>query len=165
MEVVDWDSYFISLAYLVASRSKDRNTHIGSVVVGPNKEIRSTGYNSFSRGINDNLEERQEKPEKYFWFAHSEFNAVILASFIGVSLKDCTIYTNGIPCCNCAMAIINSGIREVVVDKEWNDNNYGRWLEESKRTCQMFEEAGVKLRFWEGSLIQIYKYRNGEVIK
>ena len=46
------------------------NVHKWWVIVGKNKEIVSTGYNSFPRGINDNLKERQERPEKYYWFEH-----------------------------------------------------------------------------------------------
>ena len=164
MDIVKWDDYFMSLSYLVATRSKDKNTHVGAVIVGPNKEIRSTGYNSFPRGINDNVEERQERPEKYYWMAHAEFNAVVLSSLVGVPLKGCTLYTNGIPCTNCAMAIINSGIKEVVVDQEWNDGNYGQWKEHAERTKQMFYESYVTLRYWKGELLGICKYRNGEKI-
>ena len=53
MEDVAWDDYFMTMVYLVASKSKDKRTKIGAVVVGPNKEIRSTGYNGFVRGLDD----------------------------------------------------------------------------------------------------------------
>ena len=48
-----WDQYYLDICKVVASRSKDPNTQIGCVVVGPNHEIRTTGYNSFPRGIRD----------------------------------------------------------------------------------------------------------------
>ena len=161
----DWDSWFMTMVYLMASKSKDENTHIGAVVIGPEKkEIRSAGYNSFPRGINDNVPERQERPEKYFWFAHAEFNAVCNAALIGVSLKDCVMYTNAIPCMNCALAIVQSGIKEVVVDKDWDDQNPLEWHEHAERTKQLFQEAGVKLRFWQGELVQIVKFNRGEII-
>jgi len=126
MNYIDWDTYFMSLVYFVAMRSKDKNTKIGAVVVGPDNEIRSTGYNSFPRGINDSVLDRQERPEKYKWFSHAERNSLYNAAMVGIPLKGCRMYTNGVPCNDCAFGVINSGIKEVVVDKEWNTNNYGR---------------------------------------
>jgi dCMP deaminase len=159
---MDWDSYFMTMAYLVAMRSKDKSTHVGAVIVGPDKEIRSTGYNSFPPGINDNVPERQERPEKYYWFAHAERNAIDLAAMVGIPLAGCIMYTNGIPCTDCAFSIIRAGIKEVVVDRKWSNPERDKWDETAKRTKVMFEEAGVKLRFWEGDLIQIYKFQRGK---
>jgi len=165
LEIPDWDKYFMSMVYLVAMKSKDNRTHIGAVIIGPNKEVKSTGYNSFVRRLEDNIPERQEKPEKDFWFEHAERNAIYNATLIGASLKDCIMYTNGIPCIDCARGIVQSGIKEVVVDKLWNLTNKGEDLEHSKRTIQMFKETGVSLRYWEGKLLNIEKYRRGAVIK
>ena len=159
---LNWDDYFMSMVYLVAEKSKDIRTHIGAVIVGPNKEIKSTGYNSFVRGLNDELEERQQKPEKYYWFEHAERNAIYNATLIGTSVKGCKMYTNGIPCTDCARAIVQSGILEVIVDEEWEKRNLNEDLEHSKRTIQMFGEVGVKLRYWNGELLNIRKFRRGE---
>jgi len=82
-----WVEYFQNLAHQVKLKSKDENTQIGAVIVGKDKEIVSTGYNSFPRGIKDNKKERQERPEKYFWFEHAERNAIYNAARIGVSTK------------------------------------------------------------------------------
>ena len=71
-----WVEYFYNIANEVKNKSKDKRTQIGAVIVGKNKEIVSTGYNSFPRGINDWDEERQERPEKYYWFEHAERNAI-----------------------------------------------------------------------------------------
>ena len=68
------------MANLVAKKSKDQSTQIGAVIVGPDNEIRSTGYNSFPKGLNDDLQERQERPEKYYWIEHAERNALYNAS-------------------------------------------------------------------------------------
>jgi len=158
---IEWDAYFMTMVYLVAMRSKDESTHIGAVVVGSDNEIRSTGYNSFARGIRDDVKERQERPEKYKWFAHAEVNSICNAAMMGVSIKGCRMYTNGVPCNICSPLIINSGISEVIVDKVWDDNNYAQWIEEAERTKVMLEEAGVKLRFWEGELIKdIYRFHS-----
>ncbi len=162
---MDWNTLFMNMVYLVAMKSKDTRAHIGAVIVGPDKEVRSTGYNGFPRGIDDDVPERQEKPEKYHWFAHAEANAIYNAARVGVSVKGCTIFTNGVPCSDvCAHAVINSGIVEVVVDKAWDDENKGgKWDELALRTREMFQEAGVKLTFWRGELLQINKFRRGKV--
>ena len=162
---VSWDDIYMSMAYLIAMKSKDARTHLGAVIVGPDNEVRSTGLNGFPRGINDNLPERQESPEKYFWFAHAERNAIYNAAHMGLSTRDCKMYTNGVPCADCCIAIIQSGIREVIVDMDWNDNNSDKWADSAKRSFQMFKEAGVEVRFWTGELIDIYKFRRGSVYK
>jgi len=107
---MNWDEYFINIAEQVKLKSKDNNTKIGVVLVGKNNEIVSTGYNSFPRGINDDVLERQEKPEKYFWFEHAERNCIYNAARIGVSTLGTTMYmTCGISCADCARAIISAG--------------------------------------------------------
>lgn len=161
---MDWDTLFMNMVYLVAMKSKDRSTHIGAVVVGPDNEVRSVGFNSFPRGINDNVPARQERPEKYHWFSHGEMNAVANAARVGIPLKGCRMYTNGIPCTDmCAHAIIGAGIEEVIVDKVWNDKNYNQWKDQAERTKIMFAEAGVKLRYWEGEFVRINRFRDGEI--
>lgn len=162
--MVEWDDYFMSMVYLIASKSKDERTHIGAVIIGPDKEIKSTGYNSFVRKLNDNVSERQEKPEKYYWFEHAERNAIYNATLIGASLKGCRIYTNGIPCMDCARGIVQSGILEVIVDKKWNESNAGEDLEHSRRTIEMFNEVGVNLKYWEGELLTPEKFRRGKIL-
>ena len=71
---MNWQDYFLNIAEAVKLKSKDQRTQIGAVIVGQDKEIVSTGFNSFPRGINDNVQERQERPEKYFWMEHAPFN-------------------------------------------------------------------------------------------
>ncbi len=58
MEKLVWDDYFMTMVYLVASKNTDESTHMGAVIVGPNNEIKSTGYNGFARGLNDHLATR-----------------------------------------------------------------------------------------------------------
>lgn len=159
MSKINWDDYYMNLCYLIAMKSKDESTHIGAVVVGPDNEIRSTGYNSFVRGINDDVAKRQERPEKYFWMEHAERNSVYNSSLIGVSLKDCRMYTNGVPCMDCARAIVQSGIKEVIVDAKWDSPD--KWEENAVRTIVLFDEAKVKIRNWSGELIQIHKFQRG----
>jgi len=114
--------------------------------------------------LKDDISERQEKPEKFFWFEHAERNSIYNATLIGTSLKGCKMYTNGIPCMDCARGVVQSGISEVIVDKSWDDGNQGDDLEHTKRTLQMFSETGVQVKYWDGKLLNIEKFRRGEVI-
>jgi len=159
MEKIDWDSLYMTMVYLIAMKSKDMNTHVGAVIIGPFNEVRSAGFNGMPMGVNDDILSRHERPEKYYWMEHAERNAILLSPY---SVRGCKMYTNGIPCMNCARSIVQSGISEVIVDKVWNDNNYNQWIEEAKRTRVMFKEAGIKFRFWNGELLDIYRFRNSE---
>jgi len=141
-----WDVYFVKMARLVATRSKDQNTQIGAVIVGPDNEVISTGYNSFPRGINDDISERQERPEKYFWIEHSERNAIYNAARHGVKLKGCRIFMSCyIPCTDCARAIIQVGIKEVILGSRSSSGK--KWDEEAERSERMFKEAGITVRY------------------
>ena len=127
---MDWKEYFLGIAEQVKLKSKDESTQIGAVVVGEDREVLSTGYNSFPRGLDDSLQERQERPEKYFWMEHAERNAIYNAARIGVSLKNSTIYlTSGLPCMDCARGIVNSGVKIVYCKQVCTTKNKDKWEE------------------------------------
>ena len=143
-----WDYYFMKMAELVASKSKDRSTKVGCVIVGPNHEVRSTGYNGFCRQINDDVEERHDRPEKYLWTEHAERNAIYNAARNGIPTDMCTAYTTTFPCSDCARAFIQSGIVRIVTrtinqSTKIPIHNY----ETSKK---MLFEAGIRIDMvWE----------------
>lgn len=146
---MNWDEYFINIAEQVKLKSKDNNTKIGVVLVGKNNEIVSTGYNSFPRGINDDVAERQEKPEKYFWFEHAERNCIYNAARIGVSTLGTTMYmTCGISCADCARAIISAGVEKIVL-RSGKGAMSPKWQESAERSNQMFKEAGIVVEFFD----------------
>ncbi len=150
---MEWDRYFLNIAEQVKEKSKDKRTHIGAVIVGKDNEIVSTGYNSFPRGINDNIEERQERPEKYYWIEHAERNAIYNAARIGVSLRESTMYlTCGIPCSDCAKGIISSGIKRIHCKIKDTTRNRKYWDEHAKRSLQMFKESGVEVIFYNDNV-------------
>jgi dCMP deaminase len=144
-----WVEYFRTLAHTVKLKSKDENTQIGAVIVGKDKEIVSTGYNSFPRGIRDDVKERQERPEKYYWFEHGERNAIYNAARIGVSTKGTTMYLScGVPCSDCARGIINAGIVRIFCER--GEGAKGKkWDESAERSWEMFEESGVNIQFYD----------------
>ena len=144
-----WVEYFRTLAHTVKLKSKDVNTQIGAIIVGKDKEIVSTGYNSFPRGIDDFKKERQEKPEKYFWFEHGERNAIYNAARIGVSTKGTTMYLScGIPCADCARGIINAGIARIFCERGGGATGI-KWAESAERSWEMLDEAGVSVQFYD----------------
>lgn len=145
----EWLQYFINIANSVKQKSKDEKTKIGAIIIGKEKEIVSTGYNSFPRGIRDNEEERQQRPEKYYWFSHAETNAIINAARIGVSTKGTTmVMTCGVPCADCARNIINAGISEIYVNGEDPLVTRKKWDESTNRSMRMFQEANVDVHIY-----------------
>ena len=136
-------------AEVVKLKSKDQSTQIGAVVVGEGKNVLSTGYNSFPRGLDDSLQERQERPEKYFWMEHAERNAIYNAALEGVSLKNSTIYlTSGLPCMDCARGIVNSGIKVVWCKRVCTTKNKEKWEESQKKSLQLLNECGVEVCYY-----------------
>jgi dCMP deaminase len=145
--VPGWDAYYLRICRHVASRSKDPNTQIGCVIVGPAHEIRSTGYNSFPRGIRDDVPERLERPAKYLWMEHAERNAIYNAARAGTSTEGCTIYVEIMPCMDCARAIVQAGIREVVISRERMQRYSSEYYNEHFKNVEiLFAEAGVRIR-------------------
>jgi dCMP deaminase len=140
-----WDERFMAVARDVASWSKDRSTKVGCVVVSPLRDIKATGYNGFPRGIDDQVEERHERPAKYQWTEHAERNAIYAAARLGTSLDGCTMYVPWFPCVDCARAIIQAGIAELVAIEP--DSNDPKWGADFKLARQMLLESSVELRY------------------
>jgi dCMP deaminase len=111
-----WDEYFVKMAQLAASKSKDQSTKCGAIIVGPDNEVVSTGFNGFPRNVNEDIEDRWERPQKYEWTEHGERNAIFNAARVGVSTRGCKMYMNyQVECCSdCTRAIIQAGIVEVI---------------------------------------------------
>ena len=139
-----WDLRFIELARHISGWSKDPSTKVGCVVVGEDREIRSTGFNGFPRGIDDDPERLADREKKYPLICHAEENAIMHAARIGVSLKDSTAYVTWPPCSRCARSLIQAGIREVVYSS--NEEIPERWLEDFEISTGMLAEANVLVR-------------------
>jgi dCMP deaminase len=168
MKRPDWDQLYITMCYLVGMRSRDPQTHVGSVIADPENVLVSTGYNSLPRRIEPDIQESRlsrEFGEKYYWIEHAERNAIYNAARRGTVLKGCKLYVPWTPCCDCARGIIQCGISEVVIHQNGQDfydaNTNGKWIDSHKRTLTMFEEAGVKVRFITCEAIVPEIYMNG----
>ena len=139
-----WDQRFIDLAFHLSGWSKDPSTKVGCVVVGEDREIRSTGFNGFPRGISDDNERLTDRAKKYPLICHAEENAIMHAARIGVSLKGNTAFVTWPPCSRCARSLIQAGIREVVYPTPQEIPE--RWLEDFETSNGMLMEAGVLVR-------------------
>ena len=140
--MADWDKRFIELAKHIATWSKDRNKKVGSVIVDDDKRVISLGYNGFAADVNDEIEERHQKPLKLFYVVHAEANALYSANRLGVKTKDATIYITFPPCSACALGIIQSGIKRVVCYPI--NSNKSSWVETTTIAQQMLAEAGIE---------------------
>lgn len=144
-----WDKRFLGLAKEIATWSKD-STGFGAIIVGPNREIISTGYNGFPMGVDDNITERWKGINKYLRMSHAERNSIYLAARRGVQTEGCTMYLSGIsnkeitefPCAECAIAIIQAGISKIVCGAK-ELTNY--WKESMELAAEMFNEAGIEV--------------------
>lgn len=140
-DYITWDEYFMGVALLAARRSKDPNTQVGACIVDEHNVILSTGYNGFPVGCSDDEFpwERMGNDTKYAYVVHAELNAILNAG--GKSLRGSTLYVILFPCNECAKAIIQSGIKEIVylTDKYSQEKT----TIASKR---LLRSAGVKLR-------------------
>lgn len=147
---MEWNEYFAQITLLVASKSEDQSTKCGSIIVSPDNTIISTGYNGFPRGIKD-TPERQERPIKYKYFEHGERNCIYNAAREGARTKGCTMYITGVPCADCARAIIQSGIIKVVMlDGPHRTEEFkARWKESTDFTLALFEEVGMEMEFYK----------------
>ena len=127
--------YYMGFAKHAATRSKD-STQVGAVLVGPEGEIRLTGYNGPPKGVKDRPE-RFQRPAKYLYAVHAEANVVAFAARNGIRTDGCTLYTTHYPCSACARLIIQAGIVCVVA----GDGKTSMLDEEFKAAEQMFYET------------------------
>ena len=118
-DYISWDEYFMGVALLSGLRSKDPNTQVGCCIVSPDNKILSMGYNGLPRGCSDDdfpwTRDGEDPLEtKYVYSTHSELNAIL--NYSGGSLEGARMYVSLFPCNECAKAIIQSGIKEVIYD-------------------------------------------------
>lgn len=138
---ISWDEYFMGIALLSGERSKDPNSQVGACIVSPDNKILSIGYNGFPTGCSDDEipwdREGDFVDTKYPYVCHSELNAIL--NYTGSTLKQSRIYVTLFPCNECAKAIIQSGIKEVIyMSDKYKDTD------SIKVSKKMLDMAGVK---------------------
>ena len=140
-DYISWDEYFMGVAHLSGFRSKDPNTQVGCCIVSRDHKILSMGYNGLPKGCSDDEFpwSRKGNPgtNKYAYVTHSELNAIL--NYRGGSLEDTILYVSLFPCNECAKAIIQAGIKEVV----YHSDKYNG-TDTNLAAKRMFDAAGVK---------------------
>ena len=141
-DYISWDEYFMGIAILSGKRSKDPGTQVGACIVNEDKKIVGVGYNGFPQGCNDDdfpwEREGDFLETKYPYVCHAELNAILNSI---KNLKGCTLYVALFPCNECAKAIIQSGIKEIVFLSE----KYSGTLTDIA-SKKLLDSAGVKYR-------------------
>ncbi|MCU0396171.1 MAG: dCMP deaminase family protein [Chitinophagaceae bacterium] len=142
-DYITWDEYFMGVALLSGRRSKDPSTQVGACIVNNQNKIVGAGYNGLPIGCSDDdypwVKTGSFLETKYPYVCHAELNAIL--NNIGMDLHGCRIYTALFPCNECAKAIIQAGIREVIYLSDKYAGN--EVFVASKR---MFDTAGVSYR-------------------
>ena len=143
---IGWDAYFMGVAELSAKRSKDPNTQVGACIVSKDKKILSVGYNGAPNGYNDEIlpwdREGSFIDTKYAYVCHAELNAILNNK--GSNLEGSTLYVDLFPCNECAKAIIQCGIKEIVYKSDkykGSDNNLV--------SRKLLDECNIKYRKYE----------------
>lgn len=146
---ISWDEYFIQIAHLVSQRSTCLRRKVGAVIV-KDKRMLATGYNGAPSGLAHCLDigclrEKLKIPSgerhELCRGLHAEQNAVIQASLYGISVKGATFYVTNQPCIICAKMLINSGIKEIVIDAGYPDKMAADFLKEAKIKVRHLERG------------------------
>ena len=141
-DYISWDEYFMGIALLSAQRSKDSNTQVGACIVSDENKILSVGYNGMPTGCCDDEmpwgRDGERLDTKYPFVCHAELNAILNS---GSSFKGSRVYVTLFPCNECAKAIIQSGIKEVIyLSDKYADSD------ETKASKKMFSMVGISCR-------------------
>ncbi len=160
-DYISWDEYFMGVALLSAKRSKDPGTQVGACIVNQKNKIVGAGYNGLPAGCDDDEFPWDKTGEflqtKYPYVCHAELNAIL--NNIGMDLHGCRIYTALFPCNECAKAIIQAGITEVIYLSDKYDGS-----KPSIASKKMLDKAGVSYRKVTPSIEKIeLSFNSGDV--
>ena len=148
VDYLSWDEYFMGIAKLSALRSKDPSTQVGACIVSDDNRILSIGYNGAPNGFNDDSfpwdREGSALDTKYMYVCHAELNAILNFRGNKRDLEGSKIYVALFPCNECAKAIIQSGIKEVIYLSDKYKDTPGCVVSKL-----MLDKCGVKCRKYE----------------
>lgn len=146
-DYISWDQYFMGIAMMSAERSKDPGTQVGACIVDGDNRILSVGYNGMPKGCEDDVmpwnRDGEGLSSKYIYVCHAELNA-ILNYRGGGTLRGARCYATLFPCNECAKALIQSGISEVIyLSDKYADTD------STIASKKMFDMAGITYRAYE----------------
>jgi dCMP deaminase len=167
MKIRNWDEHFMRSAYHWAQKSKEPRTQMGAIFVYPeDKDAFAQSYNGLPREVDDSKVERFLKENKPYYMNHAEQNGIAHCARKGRATEGSVCYVPCLPCGPCAGALINAGIIEVIIHKEYWDIESPNeiWKPTFEAALEMFNEAGVLVRYWTGYLGEEI-LMNGEIKK
>ena len=145
-DYLSWDEYFMGIALLSSMRSKDPSTQVGACIVSEENRIMTVGYNGMPKGCSDDDYPWERAGNvldtKYAFVCHAELNAIL--NYNGGSMKGSRCYVTLFPCNECAKALIQKGISEIIyMSDKYADSD------STKAAKKMLDSAGVKYRLYE----------------
>ena len=152
----DWNTYFLCLAYLTATRATCDRKHVGAVVVSPEHRVVSMGYNGAPAGMSDCDSIGHELFDGHcIRSLHSESNAI---DYAGRSAAGCTLFVTVVPCYDCAKRIVNAQIKHVIYD-EFYPSRYGK----SDQVPSFLREGGVEVVEFTSPGLELFKRHLAEM--
>jgi dCMP deaminase len=149
-----WDEYFITIAYIVSTRSTCLRRKVGAVIV-KDRRILATGYNGTPSNIThcedagcirDKLKIPSGERHELCRGLHAEQNVLLQAALYGISLRDSILYCTNQPCIICAKMIINAGIKEIVIADGYPDKMAEEFFREAAIEVRKLESKDLKMK-------------------
>ena len=117
-ERLNWDSYFMSIAYLISKRSPCNRLNVGCVIVRDNR-ILATGYNGFLPGASHQSIVRDNHEQMT---VHSEVNCLLDCAKRGINTNNTIAYVTHYPCLNCYKSLASSGIKTIIYGENYKND-------------------------------------------
>lgn len=146
-DYISWDEHFMGIAILSSLRSKDPSTKVGACIVSQDKRVLSLGYNGMPRGCDDidmpwGRDDSDPLQNKYPYVVHAELNAILNANR---DIRGSKLYVTLFPCNECAKAVIQSGIKEIVFLSDKHRDEFA-----GKASDKLLSIAGIKITEYTG---------------
>jgi dCMP deaminase len=154
------DFQFMKIAYSAAKfNSNNPRTNVGATI-SKNYKLLAIGANSAPNGLNLS-HEMLEREKKGFYLNHAERKAINECAKYGNSTRDSVMHLTWKPCSTCALEIIDSGIKELVLHKDLDDyyklnvNQDNILFKDQNIALEMMKDLGVKVRYLEGRIFDL----------
>lgn len=133
--------------------SKDPKRKVGAIILEKNTFIQlSCGYNGLPRGLKETKTRWNDK-NKHNYVIHAEQNAIIHAAKTNINVNDTILVCNRYPCHNCALNIVQAGIKTIITINPWNNKLSEKWKKSFKISKEIFDELNVKVMLFNEKTI------------
>ncbi|MFS1513568.1 cytidine/deoxycytidylate deaminase family protein [Chengkuizengella sp. SCS-71B] len=151
----DWDTYFLDIAYMAATRSQCPRRRVGAVLV-QGKKLLGSAYNGAPMGVPDCSEagcmiaeeyelqyvdgnDEMIKKQRCIRTIHAEQNLLLFTD--RKDREGSTVYVTDQPCWTCANMLANSGVSEIVYHRPY--------LKDSDKVINLMKARGIVFRTLE----------------